>query len=364
MSRDTSITTEEVSTAHGPAPEPAHLGHHQGDGWGLIILQAATLALAVGLLVLGRSEAGFIELSKGFVSIVLEALPFVLLGALVSGLIEVFVPREKVAAFLPAKSSASVFLAGLLGIVFPVCECAIVPVVRRLVKKGVPLSAAVAYLLAGPIVNPIVAASTGVAYAFHPDVVSIVAIRMIAGYVIAVGVGSLMGEFFTARSGLIAAAQHDSHASCDHYHGHEHAASLWGRLRRVLTHATEDFFDVGRFLILGAFFAGLMQSLIDRDALVVLMSSPSLSIGLMMALAVALNLCSEADAFVAASFRGTLPLAAQMAFMVLGPMLDIKLLMMYLGLFRRRMIVALATAVVAFVFITMYTMHVFSRGAM
>ncbi len=123
---------------------------------------------------------------------------------------------------------------------------------------------------------------------------------------------------------------------------------------RAVSHAAGDFFDIGRFLIIGAFIAASLQTLVPRQMFAVVGSTPALSILLMMIMAVVLNLCSEADAFVAASFRaGLVPLSAQLAFMILGPMLDIKLILMYLKVFRIRAIAALTVFTFAAVFLSM-----------
>ena len=129
-------------------------------------LPAFFLAAALVFLPSGSESGALNSLAIVFISIVLEAIPFMLIGSLVGGLIEAFVSRERMATFLPRKGWLTVCVAAGAGIVFPVCECAVVPVVRRLIGKGLPLSAAIAYLLGGPIVNPIVAASTTLAYAF------------------------------------------------------------------------------------------------------------------------------------------------------------------------------------------------------
>jgi len=297
-----------------------------------------------------------------FVSIVLEALPFVLLGSAVGGFIEVFVPSDKLAKVLPARAWWTPFVAGLLGIVFPVCECAVVPVARRFIRKGVPLSAAVTYLLAGPIVNPIVAASTVVAYGFDWRVPLL---RMAWGYAIAVIVGTLyekvIGE--NAVQPAVLTRDGDEHA-CVCEHGHEAAGpGLASRIRLALMHATADFIDVGRYLVIGAFIAAFVQTYLNQGALARLVANPVLSILVMMLLAIGLNLCSEADAFVAASFRTIVPLPAQMAFLLLSPMLDLKLMLMYRSLFRVRAAVVLATLTFLSVFAAGLAMHFASGGS-
>lgn len=288
-----------------------------------------------------------------FVALILEAMPFMILGALTGGIIEVFVPQEMLNKVLAGRKYKAVFLAGGLGFLFPVCECAIVPVVRRLLGKGVPFPAAIAFLLGGPIVNLIVASSTAVAYRFYwPFVVA----RLAFGYLIAVGVGLIIGKFFNHQNGLRQGTPLTNSLCNCCGHGHEHThntSSLSSKLSSALGHAYDDFFEVGKYLVIGGFIAGFMRTVVSIETFQQLMGSPWLSILLMMSLAVMLNLCSEADAFIAASFRGVLPGSAQMAFMVLGPMLDIKLILMYLSVFSKRVILALSLTTFAAVTISM-----------
>ena len=296
------------------------------------------------------------ELAINFLAIMVEALPFMLIGSLAGGLIEVFIPVDWVDRIFRRRRTMAVFLAGGMGIFFPVCECAIVPVVRRLLGKGVPFSAAITFLLAGPIVNGIVAASTAIAYRFNWNYVIV---RLGLGYTIAVFIGLLMGFFFTRQNGLLPAWKALPACGCGHDHASGGGQPLFLRLRHALEHASDDFFDVGRYLVIGAFIAALMRSTIDMNAFLSLRDSPWIAILLMMAMAVILNLCSEADAFIAASFRGLMPDSAQMAFMVLGPMLDIKLILMYFSVFRKRVILSLICAVVTTVLAAMLGLHTF-----
>lgn len=291
-----------------------------------------------------------------FLSIVLEALPFMLIGSCVGGLIEVFISREKMTAYLPKRPWAVTAVAAALGFIFPVCECAVVPVTRRLARKGLPVSAAVAYLLGGPIVNPIVGASTAVAYSFDWRVV---AARLGCGYLIAVTVGLLMGRLFAKRKALVPSVtessghEHEHACGCGHLHHGEHASKepLGKRLVHSLQHASDDFLAVAHFLIIGSALAALAQTALDRNVILDFTNLPVIPSMAMMLMAILLNLCSEADAFIAASFRGLLPLPAQMAFMLTGPMFDLKLLLMYQKLFTRRAIICLASAIIITVLI-------------
>ena len=308
--------------------------------------------LVLYLLVFYRNVPAFNTMGITFISIVLEAFPFMLIGTLIGGFIEVFVPQDSITRWLPEGRFTTIFLAAGLGIFFPVCECAVVPVVRRLVIKGVPMGAAIAFLLGGPVVNPVVAASTAVAYFFDW---SIVVNRLAFGYFIAVAVGFVMNMFFTKarafRSDVIANQSFAAHPdSVDSGAG----ISLPKKIGEALSHSANDFSDIGRFLVIGAFLAASIQALAPRFLFSTIASTPASSISIMMVMAMVLNLCSEADAFVAASLQWTLvPVSAQLAFMILGPMLDIKLLLMYGRLFRIRAIITLSGLVILLVFLNM-----------
>lgn len=298
------------------------------------------------------------DVSINFLAIILEALPFMLIGSLAGGIIEVFVPITWMDRIFGQRRLLAVFLAGGMGILFPVCECAIVPVVRRLLGKGIPFGAAITFLLAGPIVNVIVASSTAIAYRFNWV---FVATRLGLGYMIAVVIGLIMGKLFNHHTGLAPNRAIQNACSCGHDHGIDNP-SLFIRLHHSLEHASDDFFNVGRYLIIGSFIAALMRSTVGMSTFLGLAESPWITILLMMVMAVLLNLCSEADAFIAASFRGLLPGSAQMAFMVLGPMLDIKLILMYFSVFRKRTIITLIVLIPSIIFATMISLHFLLPG--
>ena len=319
----------------------------------LVILLFALAALLAGM-VSRQPEIG--DLAINFVAIILEAMPFMMLGALIGGIIEVFVPSAFVQRALEGRATTAVFIAAALGMCFPVCECAIVPIVRRLIAKGVPRSAAIAFLLGAPIVNPLVAASTWLAYRGDWGMVLT---RMVCGYVIAVGVAFIFGALFRNQSLVIpessSCCEHGCHCGHDH---HSHApSSVLSKITDAVTHARDDFFTIGKYLIIGAFVAALARASIDVVAFRELFASPLHSILAMMGLAVTLNLCSETDAFIAAGFRGIFPDTAQMAFMVFGPMLDMKLILQYFTMFRARTIWSLALLTVTAVLIVMMVLH-------
>lgn len=315
-----------------------------------LFIQLGFIAALLCLIVFFRHTPELATLSITFVSIFLEALPFMLLGATVGGIIEVFVSKNVITRIVPARTLPAILLAAGLGLVFPVCECAIVPVVRRLFSKGLPLGAGIAFLLGGPIVNPLVALSTAVAYGNDP---AIAGYRLASGYLVAVVMGLLIDRCFSRKTALVDSPGEYNTEMDGSGIEPQRPTGIRVRLVQALRHGASDFIDIGRFLVFGAFMAGVLQTLVARGNLATLFGSLPLTILAMMTLAVLLSLCSEADAFVAASFRTTLPLAAQMAFMVLGPMLDLKLVAMYFRVFKKRLIMVMSILTVIIVFLSM-----------
>ncbi len=307
-----------------------------------LIIESLFLLAAVGILVAGSLDSRqerITTLSINFVALLLEAMPFMLLGAMAGGFIEVFIPRKWFDRLFKGRGKPAVLIGAGMGIIFPVCECVIVPVIRRLLGKGVPFSAAIAYLLGGPIVNTFVAGSTAVAYQYDWTMVMM---RLVCGYIVAVTVAFVMGCFFDRQTGLLLTRTEQGAGCCSCGHALEQAVTFTGKIRLAVRYGRDDFFEVGRYLVIGCFIASLLRSMISISTFQNLAATPWLAILLMMALAIILNLCSEADAFIAASFRNVLPGSAQMAFMVLGPMLDIKLILMYLTVFPKKVIVTLS----------------------
>lgn len=305
-----------------------------------------------------------------FQSVLLEALPFVLIGVLVSALIEVFVSQDLIQRFLPKNRLISLVAACLLGLLFPLCECGIVPVVRRLIKKGVPVSAGIAFMLATPIINPVVITSTAMAFAHRPQMV---AQRLLGGFMVAMTVGLALELIYRGRKvervllperqqGDAHSHDHEHHQhghDHDHDHAHSHASVYAHRSRRstflpklatTLSHATDEFFTTGRYLIIGAFLAAALQSLLSHQVLDTLGQSQVGSRFSMMGLAYGLSLCSEADAFVASTFTHSFLPGAVLAFLLFGPMIDIKNTLMLLGNFSARFVILLIGLVAVTVF--------------
>jgi uncharacterized membrane protein YraQ (UPF0718 family) len=321
-------------------------------------LTAALVATLVALLLIGRVGVDDIPAAGTFVliftSLVVEALPFVLMGALVSAVIEVYVPVNwfgKVAELpLPVQLPA----AALGGFAFPVCECGSVPVARRLIAKGMHPAAGLAFMLASPILNPIVLASTWVAYSGRGVAFEMVAGRAGLGLILALTAGWAIGgeratELLRPRPGENGGMDPARSRSLPPTHParsrslpptHPARSRSQTRFGDFTTHLAADFFFMGRFVVLGGAIAALMQTAIPQSIVGGLAETPVVGALSLMGLAFVLSLCSEADAFVAVSFV-QFPLGSQLAFLVFGPVVDAKLAFLYGATFRRRFVLRL-----------------------
>lgn len=275
------------------------------------------------------------DFQYAFLSILLEGAPFLLGGAILSGLLEEFLPQSLMTRLLPKDPRAAIAVSGLLGMIFPVCECGIVPVVRRLLRKGLPVSCGVTYMLAAPIVNPLVILSTLAAFRGQ-GAVEMTLLRFGMGLAVAILAGlavSFAPPFSILRPGLLG-----SEAGHDHAHV---SGSPIDRLTNVATVASRDFLDVAVYFVIGAAAAALFGTAVNQEIILPLAANPPLSIASLMGLASVLSVCSTTDAFIAATLT-TFPMAAKLAFLVFGPMLDFKLLFLYGAAFSRRFILLLA----------------------
>ena len=288
------------------------------------------------------------DVLMAFLSILFEGAPYIMIGTLLSGLIDAFLPAKLLDRVLPKNRVLSTFMAGLLGLVFPVCECAIVPVIRRLVKKGLPLSCALTYMLSAPIMNPIVAVSTLTAFKEFQKIngwaeignASMTIARLSLGYAVAVIVGLIALRFRPAQvlkdsvvEGIDAAGEALAAAAAP-------VRSFNSRLVHAMRTAMGDFLDTGMYFTIGVIITSVFNTQVDQAILDSVARSEWLALPALMGLAMVLSLCSTSDAFIAAPMA-VFSMAAKLAFLVFGPMMDIKLLFMYSAVFKRRVVLAL-----------------------
>lgn len=277
-----------------------------------------------------------------FLGIFIEAVPYLLMGTLASGLVEVFFKREDLASLIPKTPLGGALAGSLLGLFFPVCECGVVPLTRRLLRKGIPLPVGVAFLLAAPVLNPIVIASTLAAFGIG----TVFWGRMLLSLVIAASTALIFSLHPDASQMLRPAAVPLEKLVLGVSKDIKPPAasppqSIRRRLREMLAIAGDEFFEMGRFLVIGAALAALMQTFVPQTALLSVGRGPFFSVLVMIGLGVLLSICSTVDAFIALAFTATFTTGSLLAFLVFGPMVDIKSTLMFLRVFKPRFVVYL-----------------------
>ena len=303
-------------------------------------LIAGGLILLAAWAAIGAVQGGWIrvfEQLSNFSTVVLgifiEGAPFLLLGSLGSAVMEVFFKPEEICQVLPKRPLPGAFVGALLGLFFPVCECGVVPLSRRLLQKGAPASVGIAFLLGAPVLNPVVVASTYVAFGWGPIFWG----RILFTLLIATITGAVLGlqkdpRTLLNRTSLVlpGAAPGDEEFQAGE------TLRVSQKISRVASLTVEEFFEIGRFFVLGASLAAIMQTFLPQTLLFSISRGPVLSVLTLIALAVLLSVCSTVDAFIALSFAGSFTTGAVLAFLVFGPMVDIKSTFLFLHVFQRR----------------------------
>jgi uncharacterized membrane protein YraQ (UPF0718 family) len=288
------------------------------------------------------------DVLMAFLSIVFEGAPYILVGTVLSGLISAFLDSRLLDRVLPRNGVLSTLVAGVLGLVFPVCECAVVPVIKRLVQKGLPVSCAVTYMLAAPIMNPIVAVSTLTAFKEFQKVTGWETIgnatmtlsRLSLGYAVAVIVGLIVLRFRPEQILIPRVVEGIAQTGGGGSGSSTPTIGFNAKLVHAMRAAMSDFLDTTMYFTIGVIITSVFNTQVDQSILNTVASNEWLALPSIMGLAVVLSLCSTSDAFIAAPMA-VFSMAAKLAFLVFGPMMDIKLLFMYAGVFKRRVVLAL-----------------------
>ena len=305
-----------------------------------------------------------------FTTIMLEAIPFLLLGALISAIIEEFVSEERISKMIP-KNRVLGSLAGIfLGLFIPECDCAVIPIAMRLKKKKVPTNVIVSFMLASPIISPVVLLSTFFAFGetekmllFGFEMPKLFVYRTIFGVVVALVVGIILD--IICKDAVLKEEIYEHHHhhhdhehihTCNHHHegcscsNHEKETGPIGRVRNIINIMYGDFMGIISYMAVGALLAATMQILLPISNIGGIVQNKYISTFIMMLLAFALSLCSTSDAFIARTFMNSLSKNSILAFILLGPMIDIKNTILLNKSFNKKFVIVL----VASIFITVY----------
>lgn len=324
-----------------------------------------------------------------FLSLLVEAVPFLLLGVLFSGLLLFFVDEQTLVKWMPKHPLLGAFAGSCVGFLFPVCECGNVPVARRLLMQGAPASVAIGFLLAAPTINPIVFWATWTAFRDQPEVVFLrvgfsLTIATIIGWVfsaqadlrpllqpqvtrampipqpaIKAGKGSEQAESSPLlQSGTYFLGQAGGPVRMDstEFQATMVAANTAGKplaykLNLLLENTVQELRELGGVLVLGSAIAAILQVFVPREVILSLGQGPVTSILAMMLLAAVVSICSTVDSFFALSFASTFTTGSLLAFLVFGPMIDLKGVGLMMSIFKARAIFYLMALAAQFTFI-------------
>lgn len=306
------------------APPPGTVGDRDVPR-GVPLTATATVLVVVAAAAAQRALAPALEMptlqtwSTLFVSLFVQAAPFLLLGVVVSGGLAAFVPPSFIAKAIPGNGVGAVGAATCAGTLLPGCECGSVPISGRLVSRGAPPAAALAFMLAAPAINPIVLLSTAVAFPGQPMVVIA---RFAASFLTAMIVGLVWMKIGDDEALLRTLRKiHDR----------------GDRLSTFVATTRHDFLHAGGYLVLGAALAATAQTLVPPSVIDTLAGNVVIAVITLTILAIVLSICSEADAFVVAGLP-QFPMVARLAFLVVGPVVDIKLIAMQAGVFGKKFV--------------------------
>ncbi|GAA4771304.1 permease [Microbacterium gilvum] len=272
-------------------------------------------------------------------SVLIESLPFVVLGVLLSIAIQVWVPPHLIERVLPRRAWARRAVLSLLGMLIPVCECGNVPFARGLLMRGLGPADALTFLVAAPIVNPIVILTTHQAFGWDGG---ILVARLLGGYAIA----NLVGWLYSRHPDPERMLTERFRDTCDAV-----AHETGGRARRSLSQFVVELRAVMPALVIGSAIAGAVQVLIPRSVLVAVGSNPVLSIVAMMLLAITVAICSNVDSFFALSFASTFSSGSLVAFLLVGPIVDVKMIALMRTTFTARVLAGIVVVVLLAAFV-------------
>ncbi len=267
--------------------------------------------------------------STKFTSIIIEALPFLLIGSFISSLLHVFVPIDTLVKIFPENKFTGTLFAVVAGVFVPLCDCAIIPIAMRLIKKEVPVHIAITFMLAAPIVNPISIMSTLFAFSGKTN---IAIIRVLFGIIISISVGFLF-SLLVKNKEIINDKNYCSHCTINLNN------TVWDKINELFLHTSEEFFNIGKYVITGIFISTIFQMMFDSIGLNNISISNNHALLLMLLFAFCISACSNSDAFIARGLMNSFPFGSIIGFLVFGPMLDLKNILVLNKYFKRHVLI-------------------------
>lgn len=290
-----------------------------------------------------------------FQGILIEAIPFLLLGVIASAFVHIYVKSETLIKLIPQSRWGSILVGPMMGFLFPVCECGNIPLARRMIKKGIPIHTVVAFLFAAPVFNPVVILATYAAFANQPMVVVWrVVLSLIIAMIVSWAVSWVKNKEELLTPGMLEVK--DDHQDCE---CKPNIKTKEKKFSAFTSSIVREFLELGALLVLGALIASFTQALIPREWIAELGQGPIMSIVAMMLMAALISICSNVDAFFVLSYVNTFSMGSIMAFLVFGPMIDIKVFIMLPKIFRLKVIIyiTILIAQLVFFFTAFYNLH-------
>ena len=278
------------------------------------------------------------DVSILFLSIFLESLPFLLLGSFLSAIIETFISDETMEKLIRKNAFLGSIVGVFLGFFIPACDCAVIPVAKRLIKKKVPINVAVSFMLASPIINPVVLLSTY--YAFYNNNPNIFWGRFILGIVLSLLIGLIMGIWFQGEEVT------KEHTECHCHH------SSKNKFLQIMHHTLNDLFEVVKYLMFGALIASVIQVYLPRSLFTLFQNNTILSVFVLMVFAYLVSLCSTSDSFVGRTLLSSFSRTSVLAYLLLGPMIDIKNTIVLFGNYKKSFVITLLVCIFISVFLS------------
>jgi len=308
-----------------------------------------------------------------FMAIFLEALPFLILGSIISAIIERYVSENTITKLIPKNVFLGSIVGIFLGFFIPACDCAVIPISKRLIKKKVPLNVSVSFMLSSPIINPVVLLSTY--YAFYKTMPQLFWLRLILGIIVSLVIGIIIGIIFKNKK-VIKETLHEHNHTCHCEHDNNELVLECGDLKEekgikkndknffndiifIIKHAAYDMFDVLKYLMIGALFASLIQTLLPTSILSIFKNNKILTIIILMLFAYFMSLCSTSDSFVGKSLLSSFNSSGILAYLLLGPMIDIKNTIVLLGNYKKSFVITLIILIFIVIFISTLLMGVY-----